>query len=94
MLLWWLKCKFIILFYWYWCIILIFIFLLVVDFVYFYVLSLDGVMIFIVFMVRCGSVFVFFLFGVMVFCEKNFKSKVVDLVLVFIGMIFLYLGSW
>ena len=34
-----------------------------------------------------------FLFGAMVFREKNLKSKAVDLALVLIGMIFLYLGS-
>ena len=44
-------------------------------------------------MVRRGSVLVSFLFGAMVFREKNLKSKAVDLALVLIGMIFLYLGS-
>ena len=49
-------------------------------------------MISIVSMVRRGSVLVSFLFGAMVFREKNLKSKAVDLALVLIGMIFLYLG--
>jgi hypothetical protein len=40
-----------------------------------------------------GRVLVSFLFGAMVFREKNLKSKAVDLALVLIGMIFLYLGS-
>ena len=31
--------------------------------------------------------------GALFFHEKNLKSKVVDLVLVFIGMVFLYLGT-
>lgn len=68
-------------------------FLSAADFVYFYALSLDGAMISIVSMVRRGSVLVSFIFGAMVFREKNLKSKAVDLVLVLIGMIFLYLGS-
>lgn len=68
-------------------------FLSAADFVYFYALSLDGAMISIVSMVRRGSVLVSFLFGAMVFREKNLKSKAVDLALVLIGMIFLYLGS-
>ena len=50
-------------------------------------------MISIVSMVRRGSVVVSFLFGAMVFREKNLQSKAVDLVLVLLGMVFLYLGS-
>jgi transporter family protein len=34
-----------------------------------------------------------FLFGAMVFREKNLKSKVVDLIWVLAGMLFLYLGT-
>ena len=63
------------------------------DFVYFYALGMDGAMISIVSMVRRGSVVVSFLFGAMIFREKNLKSKVVDLILVLIGMFFLYLGN-
>ena len=76
-----------------WCIIHISIFLSAADFVYFYSLSLEGAMISIVSMVRRGSVVVSFLCGALFFREKNLKSKVVDLALVLIGMIFLYLGS-
>ena len=80
-------------FHWDWCILLISLFLSAADFVYFYALSLDDAMISIVSMVRRGSVVVSFLFGAMLFREKNLKSKVVDLALVLIGMFFLYLGS-
>lgn len=78
---------------WDWCIILISVFLSAADFVYFYALSMDGSMISIVSMVRRGSVIVSFLFGAMVVREKNLKSKAIDLVLVLIGMVFLYLGN-
>lgn len=78
---------------WDWCIILISIFLSAADFVYFYSLSLEGAMISIVSMVRRGSVVISFLCGAMFFREKNLKSKAVDLILVLIGMFFLYLGS-
>ena len=61
--------------------------------VYFYALSMDGSMISIVSMVRRGSVIVSFLFGAMIFREKNLRSKAIDLLLVLIGMFFLYLGS-
>ena len=63
------------------------------DFVYFYALSYEDSMISIVSMVRRGSVIVSFLFGAMMFREKNLKSKAIDLILVLIGMIFLYLGT-
>lgn len=78
---------------WDWCIILISVFLSAADFVYFYSLSLDGAMISIVSMIRRGSVIVSFLFGAMLFHEKNLRSKVVDLLLVLLGMLFLYIGS-
>ena len=93
MLLWWPKRKATTPFRWDWCIICISIFLSAADFVYFYALSLPGSMISIVSMVRRGSVIVSFLCAAMLFREKNLKSKVVDLILVMIGMFFLYLGS-
>ncbi|MFA6834267.1 MAG: EamA family transporter, partial [Bacteroidaceae bacterium] len=34
-----------------------------------------------------------FLFGALVFKEKNLKSKAVDLLFVLLGLIFLFLGS-
>lgn len=93
MLLWWPKRKASTPFHWHWSIILISIFLSAADFVYFYSLSLEDSMISIVSMIRRGSVIVSFTFGAMLFHEKNLKSKAVDLLLVLIGMIFLYLGS-
>ena len=80
-------------FHWHWSIPLISIFLSAADFAYFYALSLDGSMISVVSMVRRGSVIVSFAFGAMLFREKNLRSKAVDLVLVLIGMLFLYWGS-
>ena len=80
-------------FHWHWAIIFISLFLSAADFAYFYALSLDDAMISIVSMVRRGSVIVSFLFGAMVFREKNLRSKAIDLFLILIGMVFLYLGS-
>lgn len=93
-LLWWPLRKETTPFRWDWCIILISIFLSAADFAYFYALGLDGAMISIVSMVRRGSVVVSFLFGAMVFHEKNLKSKVVDLLLVLLSMLFLFMGSY
>lgn len=78
---------------WNWYIVGISLFLSAADFVYFYALSLPGAMISIVSMIRRGSVIVSFLFGALMFREKNLKAKAFDLFLVLLGMVFLYIGS-
>jgi len=93
LLLWWPTRKKTTSFKWVWSIPLISIFLSAADFVYFYALGLDGAMISIVSMIRRGSVIVSFLFGAMIFKEKNLKAKVIDLALVLLSMLFLYIGS-
>lgn len=80
-------------FHWSWSIVGVSLFLSTADFMYFYSLSLPDAMISIVSMVRRGSVIVSFLFGAMLFHEKNLKAKAFDLALVILGMIFLYIGS-
>ena len=92
-LLWWPKHKETTPYHWSWSIIGVSIFLSTADFVYFYSLSLPDAMISIVSMVRRSSVIVSFLFGAMLFHEKNLKAKTLDLLLVLLGMIFLYIGS-
>ena len=92
-LLWWPTHKKTTPFRWDWCIIFISLFLSAADFAYFYALGFEGAMISIVSMVRRGSVVVSFLFGAVVFHEKNLKSKVIDLLLVLISMLFLFIGS-
>lgn len=93
LLIWWPTRKKTTPFQWRWSIIFISIFLSIADFVYFYALSLPGTMISIVSMVRRGSVVVSFFCGAAVFNEKNLKSKAVDMLLVLLGMIFLYIGT-
>ena len=78
---------------WHWSILCVSVFLSIADFVYFYSLSVPEAMISIVSMVRRGSVIVSFVFGAIIFHEKNLRSKAVDLALVLLGMIFLYIGS-
>ena len=78
---------------WHWAIVFIGLFLSAADFVYFYALSLPDAMISIVSMIRRGSVIVSFLFGAAVFREKNLGGKIIDLLLVLLGMVFLYIGS-
>lgn len=92
-LLWWPTRKRTTPFHWDWAIVFISLFLCAADFVYFYALSLPCAMISIVSMIRRGSVLVSFLFGAVIFHEKNLKAKAFDLALVLLGMIFLYIGS-
>lgn len=92
-LLWWPKRKHTTPLHWDWAIPLISLFLSAADFAYFYALSLDGALVSVVSMVRRSSVVVSFLVGAMVFHEKNLRSKAIDLLLVLIGMIFLYIGT-
>ena len=78
---------------WVWAIPLISIFLCVADFAYFTALAQEGSLIAVVSMVRRGSVLVSFLCGALIFREKNLKSKAFDLLLVLLGMLFLYWGT-
>ena len=78
---------------WRWNIIFISVFLCVADWVYFYALSDPDSMISIVSMIRRSNVLVTFAAGALFFHEKNLKNKAIDLLLVLIGMIFLYLGT-
>lgn len=80
-------------FQWRWTIPLISLFICAADLAYFYSLSLGDAMISVVSMVRRGSVIVSFMMGAFLFHERNLKSKAVDLVLVLLGMLFLYLGT-
>ena len=68
-------------------------FLVCADFVYFYALSYPDSMISIVSMVRRSSVVVSFTAGAILFKEKNIRNKSIDLLLVLLGMFFLYLGT-
>lgn len=90
---WWPKRQSDSVFRWDWSIVGISVFLCAADFLYFYALSLPDAMISIVSMVRRGSVIVSFLFGAIVFRERNLKAKAADLALVLLGMVLLYIGS-
>ena len=80
-------------FHWHWALPMISVFLGLADFCYFSSLSQDGALIAVVSMIRRGSVVVSFAFGAFLLHEKNLKSKAVDLLLIIIGLFFLYLGS-
>lgn len=80
-------------FHWSWAIPFISLFLCAADFAYFTALTKEGSLIAVVSMVRRGSVVVSFLCGALLFREKNLRSKALDLLLVLLGMLFLYWGT-
>lgn len=93
LLLWWPTRKKSTPFKWRWSIPLISIFLGIADFCYFSALAQEDALIAVVSMIRRGSVIVSFAFGAIILREKNLKSKAFDLILILIGLFFLYLGS-
>lgn len=78
---------------WRWSILGVSVFLSAADFLYFWALSYDDSMISVVSMIRRSSVIVSFAGGALFFHEKNLAGKALDLVLVLLGMVFLYIGS-
>ena len=91
--LWWPTRKQTTPFSWKWSIILISVFLTLADYAYFVSLASSLSMVSIVSMIRRSSVIVSFLCGALLFHEKNLKSKVIDLLLVLLGLFFLLIGS-
>ena len=80
-------------FHWSWAIPTISILLTMADMAYFHALSDGAAMIAVVAMIRRSSVIVSFTCGALMFGERNLKAKALDLLLILIGMIFLYIGS-
>ena len=78
---------------WRWSIILIPLFLVLSDYLYFNSLSIDGSMVSVVSMIRRSSVLISFIFAVIFLGERNVKSKLVDLLLMIIGLILIYFGT-
>ena len=76
-----------------WSIAFISLLLLTADFTYFYALTLPESLISVVSTVRRSGVIVPFLYGALVMRDKNLKLKMIDLLGVILGMIFLFLGT-
>ena len=91
--LWWPTRKKTTPFQWKWPIVFIAVFLTLADYAYFVSLAQSASMVSIVSMIRRSSVIVSFLCGALLFREKNLKSKVIDLLLVLLGLFFLLIGS-
>lgn len=80
-------------FQWRWSIALISIFLIGADFAYMTALSKERAMISVLSMVRRSNVIVSFLFGVLLLGEQHWRSKAFDLMLIALGMIFIWVGT-
>lgn len=80
-------------FHWSWAIPMISLLLTAADMAYLHALRDGAAMIAVVAMIRRSSVVVSFGCGALLFGERNLKAKALDLVLILIGMIFLYIGS-
>lgn len=80
-------------FVWKWTIPFISLALTAADMAYLYALTMPGAMISVVSMIRRSSVLVSFVFGAVVFHEKNLRSKALDLVFVLLSLILLLLGT-
>ena len=78
---------------WRWTVPLITLFVSAADFFYYHALDVDGAMIAVVSMIRRSSVIVTFVCGVMLFGERNIGAKLIDLILILIGMVMLAVGS-
>lgn len=92
-LLWWPNRQRTTPFVWRWSIVGISVFLSIADLLYFYALSQPEALIAVVSMTRRSSVLVSFLFAALVLREKNLRSKVIDLSLVFLSLVCLGLGA-
>ncbi len=79
---------------WRWSIIFISVFILLTDFFYFYALSLPDSLLAIISPLRRTGMIVPFIYGAVVYREKNLKWKLVCLIGLLVGVYFLFLGSW
>lgn len=78
---------------WKWSITLIAIFLLIADFIYFKALAIPESMVSIVSAIRRSGVVVAFIFGALIFKEKNIRSKGIYLLGILIGIFLLVYAS-
>ncbi|MBR2352360.1 MAG: EamA family transporter [Alistipes sp.] len=78
---------------WTWAIPMISLLLTAGDMAYLHSLADSSAMIAIVAMIRRSSVVVSFACGAVLFGERNLRAKALDLLLILVGMIFLYIGS-
>jgi len=79
---------------WDWTIVVIALFITVADFLYFYSLSCSDSLLSVISILRRSSVVVTFLFGAVMFHEKNLWAKGLETLLLLFGMALLLFGSY
>jgi transporter family protein len=79
-------------FFWRWTIPLIGLFLVIADFLYFYAISEPESLISVISALRRSSVIIPFVFGALIFGEKNVKKKAVYLGGILVGILVLLMG--
>ena len=78
---------------WKWTIPLISVFICIADFAYYTSLNDPDSMISVVSLVRRSSVIISFACAVIFFKERNIKTKLIDLAIVLLGMVFIWIGT-
>lgn len=76
-----------------WMIILIALFITAADFLYFTALGQEGALLSVISMIRRSSVIVPFIFGALVFKEKNVRLKAIDMAVMLLGICLITVGS-
>lgn len=76
-----------------WMIILIALFITAADFLYFTALDQEGALLSVISMIRRSSVIVPFIFGALVFKEKNVRLKTIDMAVMLLGICLITVGS-
>lgn len=80
-------------FQWRWTIPMIGILLILTDFIYFYAISFPDALISVLSGIRRSGAAVAFIFGAILFKEKNIRKKVIYLIGILLGVVLLALGS-
>ena len=78
---------------WSWAIPLISLFICMADFAYYTSLNQPDSMISVVSLVRRSSVIVSFICAAVLFRERNLRAKALDLLIILIGMLFIWIGT-
>lgn len=76
-----------------WMIILIALFITAADFLYFTALDQEGALLSVISMIRRSSVIVPFIFGALLFKEKNVRLKAIDMAVMLLGICLITVGS-
>jgi transporter family protein len=78
---------------WTWAIPMISLFICMADFAYYTSLNQPDSMISVVSLVRRSSVIVSFICAAVLFRERNLRAKALDLLIILIGMLFIWIGT-